>query len=120
MEINGALLSFLCLPKLFWAVLSSAVCGDTVNEEERGDVATAGLIQNSAPDRPTLPHNKEEAARAPSVTVSNANLLKCLRVTQLTNLSNQGGPRCAFWYLRGIDSQANQMTKHKNKMKNLF
>lgn len=50
MEINGALpffFFFFSLHKLFWAILSSAVCGGNVNEEGRGDAATAGLIQNS-------------------------------------------------------------------------
>lgn len=48
MEINGELLFFFSpVPMLFWAVLRSAVCGENVNEEERGDAATAGLIENS-------------------------------------------------------------------------
>lgn len=71
MEINGALpfLSPPPFPKLFWAVLSSVVCGENVNEEGRGDDATAGLIQklwcSSLARTPT--HNEGRKLHGPHV-----------------------------------------------------
>lgn len=51
MEIKGGdFFFFFCLPsfpKLFWDMLSSAVCGDNVNEKGQGVAAAARLIQKS-------------------------------------------------------------------------
>lgn len=92
MEINGALPFFFFfspLPKLFWAVLSSAVCGENVNKEGRGcSAAAAGLIQNSVQLQtgPQLPHNEGRKLHGPHVPrCLTANLVKCLLVMQLAN-----------------------------------
>lgn len=67
MEINGALPFFPSSSpsssKLFWAVLSSAVCGENVNEEgQEGDAATAGLIQNSVHQTGPRSHTMREGS----------------------------------------------------------
>lgn len=81
MEINGALAFSPSFSKLFWALLSSAVCGKNVNEEGRGGAATAArLIQNSLLQ--TGPHSHRMRRRklhGPHVCQCLiANLDKCL------------------------------------------
>lgn len=71
---------------------------ENVNEEERGDFTTAGLVQTSpAPYRPALPHNKGRK-RVPCVMVTQCQFSKVIAGDATRPLSNQEASRCLPWF----------------------
>lgn len=101
MEINGAQTPTPQPPppKLFWAVLNSAVCGENVNEKGQGDAVAARLIQNSLLQTGPHSHTMRGSKRhGPHVwQCLSANLAKAPASAATHKLSNQEQLQWLTW-----------------------
>lgn len=79
---EGGIFFLPSIPKLFWALLSSVVCGDNANEEGQGVAGNSRLIQSFLPNTSHLSHTKRgRKLHGPHVwQCLNANLGKWLQV----------------------------------------